>query len=181
MPDAVKQPEGGLGSPTVGTWRATLCVGAVVQPGDLFGRILKFGRWVHVKVPPGVSGVLRTLTPSGQWVAHADALATWGSSAALEIGSAGEQTDAATSEEGMAIRAETDGTIYLSPEPSKPAYVAVGDVVSARQTLGLVEVMKTFTPVRAPKAGRVLTIEVSDGEPVSEGDVLFRMSPDVSP
>ena len=44
------------------------------------------------------------------------------------------------------------GTAYLSPEPGAPAFIKVGDTVTAGQTLMVVEAMKTFNPIPARRA-----------------------------
>ena len=64
------------------------------------------------------------------------------------------------------------GVAYLSPEPGAPAFVAVGQQVSAGQTLLLIEAMKTFNQIKAPKAGTVAAILVQSGAPVEYGEVL---------
>ena len=65
------------------------------------------------------------------------------------------------------------GTAYLSPEPSAPAYVNVGDSVSAGQTLLIIEAMKTFNEIPAPHAGRVKAVLFENQAPVEFGDVLM--------
>ena len=52
------------------------------------------------------------------------------------------------------------GVVYLSPEPGTPPFVTVGQSVAAGQTLLLIEAMKTFNQIRAPKAGTVTRILV---------------------
>ena len=47
------------------------------------------------------------------------------------------------------------GVAYLSPEPGAPPFVTVGQSVAAGQTLLLIEAMKTFNQIKAPKAGTV--------------------------
>lgn len=64
------------------------------------------------------------------------------------------------------------GTAYLSPEPGAPAFVKVGDTVSQGQTLMVVEAMKTFNPIPAPRAGKVTAILVTDAQPVEYGEPL---------
>jgi acetyl-CoA carboxylase biotin carboxyl carrier protein len=64
------------------------------------------------------------------------------------------------------------GTAYLSPEPGAPAFVKVGDTVSAGQTLMVVEAMKTFNPIPAPRAGKITAILVTDAQPVEYGEAL---------
>ncbi len=64
------------------------------------------------------------------------------------------------------------GTIYLSPAPDEVPYVDVGDSVVAGQTLMLVEAMKTFNEIKAPKAGKIIELLVESGQPVEFGEVL---------
>jgi acetyl-CoA carboxylase biotin carboxyl carrier protein len=64
------------------------------------------------------------------------------------------------------------GTAYLSPEPGAPPFVKVGDTVAAGQTLMVVEAMKTFNPIPAPRAGTVTAILVADAQPVEYGEPL---------
>jgi acetyl-CoA carboxylase biotin carboxyl carrier protein len=65
------------------------------------------------------------------------------------------------------------GTCYLSSEQGAPPFVKVGDAVTAGQTLLLVEAMKTFNPVIAPKAGRIAQILVANEQPVEYGEPLM--------
>ncbi|MGE3251532.1 MAG: acetyl-CoA carboxylase biotin carboxyl carrier protein [Hyphomonadaceae bacterium] len=71
-----------------------------------------------------------------------------------------------------AVTSPMVGTAYLSPEPDAPAYVKVGDNVSEGQTLMIVEAMKTFNPITAPRAGKVSKICVTNGQPVEFGTAL---------
>lgn len=72
-----------------------------------------------------------------------------------------------------AVTAPMVGTAYTAPEPGADPFVRIGDSVSAGQTLLLIEAMKTFNPVRAPKAGRVAQILISDATPVEYGEPLI--------
>jgi acetyl-CoA carboxylase biotin carboxyl carrier protein len=65
------------------------------------------------------------------------------------------------------------GVAYLSPEPGAPAFVSIGQQVSAGQTLLLIEAMKTFNQIKAPKAGTIAAILVQSGAPVEYGEVLI--------
>ena len=64
------------------------------------------------------------------------------------------------------------GTVYLSPEPGKPAFISVGKTVRAGDTLFIVEAMKTMNAITAPHGGTVKEISVSDGSPVEFGQTL---------
>ena len=64
------------------------------------------------------------------------------------------------------------GTAYLSPEPGKPAFVAVGSKVSEGQTILIIEAMKTMNQIPAHKSGTISRILVSDSSPVEYGQPL---------
>jgi acetyl-CoA carboxylase biotin carboxyl carrier protein len=65
------------------------------------------------------------------------------------------------------------GVAYLAPEPGSPTFVSVGQQVTAGQTLLLIEAMKTFNQIKAPKSGTVAAILVQSGAPVEYGEVLI--------
>jgi len=70
------------------------------------------------------------------------------------------------------VTAPMVGVVYLSPEPGAPAFIKQGDMVTEGQTLMLIEAMKTFNPVRAPRAGLVVEICIPDKHPVEFGEEL---------
>ncbi len=72
-----------------------------------------------------------------------------------------------------AVKSPMVGTAYLAPEPGKPNFVAVGDKVTAGQTLLIIEAMKTFNPIKAPKAGTVTQVLVENAQPVEFGEPLM--------
>jgi acetyl-CoA carboxylase biotin carboxyl carrier protein len=72
-----------------------------------------------------------------------------------------------------AVTSPMVGTAYLSPEPGKPLFVNVGDKVTAGQTLLIIEAMKTFNPIKAPKAGTVAQVLIENARPVEFGEVLM--------
>ena len=65
------------------------------------------------------------------------------------------------------------GIAYLSSEPGATPYVTVGQAVTAGQTVMLIEAMKTFNQIKAPRAGTVTRILVSSGEPVEYDQPLL--------
>jgi acetyl-CoA carboxylase biotin carboxyl carrier protein len=65
------------------------------------------------------------------------------------------------------------GVVYLAPEPGAAPFVTVGSRVAQGQTLLLIEAMKTFNQVRAPRAGTVARILVEPGMPVEYGEPLM--------
>ena len=72
-----------------------------------------------------------------------------------------------------AITSPMVGVVYLAPEPGAPPFVTVGQQVAAGQTVLLIEAMKTFNQIKAPKAGTVTRILVQNGAPVEYGEVLM--------
>lgn len=64
------------------------------------------------------------------------------------------------------------GTVYVAPEPGKPAFISVGKSVKEGDTLFIVEAMKTMNAITAPKGGTVKEICVTDGTPVEFGQTL---------
>ena len=65
------------------------------------------------------------------------------------------------------------GTAYMSPEPGSAVFVKVGDTVTEGQTLLIIEAMKTFNPIAAPRAGKIVQLIVSDAQPVEFGEALL--------
>ena len=65
------------------------------------------------------------------------------------------------------------GTVYVAPEPGKPAFVKVGQAVKEGDTLFIVEAMKTMNPILSPRAGTVSEICVKDSSPVEFGQTLL--------
>jgi acetyl-CoA carboxylase biotin carboxyl carrier protein len=72
-----------------------------------------------------------------------------------------------------AVTSPMVGVAYLSPEPGAPVFVTLGQTVAAGQTLLLIEAMKTFNQIKAPKAGTVARILISSGSPVEYGEALM--------
>tara|TARA_B100000902_G_scaffold186358_1_gene178685 strand:+ start:66 stop:308 length:243 start_codon:yes stop_codon:yes gene_type:complete len=70
------------------------------------------------------------------------------------------------------IRSQLPGIFYRKPSPDEPNFKEVGDAVEAGDTIGLVEVMKTFKQVNADAAGTVASFEVDDSDEIVPGQVL---------
>ncbi|MDP6121275.1 MAG: acetyl-CoA carboxylase biotin carboxyl carrier protein [Rhodospirillales bacterium] len=65
------------------------------------------------------------------------------------------------------------GVVYTSESPDAPPFVKVGDTVTVGQTLLLIEAMKVFNPIVAPRPGKVARILVGSGVPVEFGEPLI--------
>ena len=75
--------------------------------------------------------------------------------------------------EGHVVQSPMVGTFYTSPSPDKPAFVTVGQAVTAGETLGIIEAMKMFNPIEADISGTVLAILCESGQPVEFDQPLF--------
>jgi acetyl-CoA carboxylase biotin carboxyl carrier protein len=65
------------------------------------------------------------------------------------------------------------GTAYRKPSPEAKPFVEVGSKVQTGDKVLLVEAMKTFNEIVAPRAGTVTAIYVEDGTPVEYGEPLL--------
>jgi acetyl-CoA carboxylase biotin carboxyl carrier protein len=65
------------------------------------------------------------------------------------------------------------GTAYRRPSPDAKPFVEVGSLVKQGERILLVEAMKTFNDIVAPRAGKVTAILVEDGQPVEYGEPLL--------
>lgn len=65
------------------------------------------------------------------------------------------------------------GTAYRRPSPDAKTFVDVGSKVEAGEKVLLVEAMKTFNEIVAPRAGTVTAIFIEDGQPVEFGEPLL--------
>ena len=77
----------------------------------------------------------------------------------------------------VAVRAPMAGTFYSRPAPGEPPFATPGDQVEAGQKVGLVEVMKLFTELKAETAGIVARICAEDGELVGYEQPLVWIDP----
>ena len=72
-----------------------------------------------------------------------------------------------------AVKSPMVGTAYTRPSPDADTFVNVGDKVKEGDTIMLIEAMKTFNPITAPKSGKIEQVLVDDASPVEFGEALF--------
>jgi len=65
------------------------------------------------------------------------------------------------------------GVAYTAAEPGAAAFVNIGDSVSEGQVVLLIEAMKVFNQIKAPRSGTVKNILVESGSPVEFGEPLL--------
>jgi acetyl-CoA carboxylase biotin carboxyl carrier protein len=130
-----------------------------IEHGDLRIKVVKpETKTVHVAAAPAYApGPTPAATNPGPAAASA-------ASPASALAAAGDHPGA--------VKSPMVGTVYLQPEENAPVFVKPGDAVAVGQTLLLIEAMKTFNPVPAPRAGKVVQILVKNTQPVEFGEPL---------
>ena len=94
--------------------------------------------------------------------------------AAVPSAAPGAPVDAAeASTHPGAVNSPMVGTAYRKPSPDAKNFVEVGSVVKAGDKLMLIEAMKTFNDIVAPRAGTISAVLIEDGQPVEFGQTLF--------
>jgi acetyl-CoA carboxylase biotin carboxyl carrier protein len=82
-------------------------------------------------------------------------------------------TAATKDEHPDAVTSPMVGTCYLRPSPDADLFAEIGAQVKEGETIMLVEAMKTFNPIIAPKSGTLSAVFIEDVSPVEYGDSLF--------
>ncbi|HHX90451.1 MAG TPA: biotin carboxyl carrier domain-containing protein [Paracoccus sp.] len=67
------------------------------------------------------------------------------------------------------------GTFYHAPSPESDPFKKPGDPVAETDTIGLVEVMKTFIEVKAEVSGVFDGFVADNAGPIQAGDVLAKV------
>ena len=80
--------------------------------------------------------------------------------------------DETINEENL-VKSPMVGVAYLSADPNSKPYVKIGQHVKAGDTLLLIEAMKTFNEIKAPRSGIIKKIVALNSQPVEFGDHLI--------
>jgi acetyl-CoA carboxylase biotin carboxyl carrier protein len=70
------------------------------------------------------------------------------------------------------IVAPIPGTFYRASAPTEPPFKNIGDKVAVGDTIGLIEVMKTFTAVEADVSGTLVKFVIENEDAVMAGQPL---------
>ena len=70
------------------------------------------------------------------------------------------------------IRSPLPGVFYRRPSPDEPNYKEVGDAVKKGDVIGLVEVMKTYTEIKAEADGTISAFLTDNEDAIMPGQVL---------
>ena len=89
------------------------------------------------------------------------------------------QTDSSEMENGQAaedlnhITSPMVGTFYRKPAPDKEPFIEVGQTVKKGDTVCIIEAMKMMNQVKSEFDGKVIAINIEDGDPVEFGQELI--------
>lgn len=173
-------------APKLGVFIPEVDAGQLVSGGQRLGYLRILNHRHPVRLPSEVSGrVIAAVPRPGQGVEYRGLLASLSTEAlALAAAASGSLGAEGSAEEGELIRAPIHGIFYLRPSPGAAPFVEAGQVLKRGQTVGLIEVMKTFNPVvfegaGVPDAAVLVETLARDMQEVEAGQPLlrFRASP----
>ena len=78
--------------------------------------------------------------------------------------------------EGNQIISPIVGTFYRKPSPDKDPFIKVGDVVQEGDVLCIIEAMKMMNEIKSDFSGKVVSINVEDGQPVEYGQHIITIN-----
>lgn len=162
--------------PGVGMWRGGPLAGQVVVGGQDIGALEVLGRLHRLRLPEGAAG--RIVEVGGGAVDFGATLVVLDPQvASAEVaGAAPVEARAAA----LVFRAPSSGRFYSRPAPDRPPFVSAGDVVTAGQTVCMVEVMKTFSRIgyggaHLPERARIVRVVPEDESDLESGDAILEL------
>ena len=70
------------------------------------------------------------------------------------------------------VKAMLPGIFYRKPSPDELPYKNAGDKVGEDDTIGLIEVMKSFHEVKAGINGNIVSFKVEDTQAITPGEII---------
>jgi acetyl-CoA carboxylase biotin carboxyl carrier protein len=128
---------------------------------------------VRVKVTRGARALLSPTATTGSAVFAASPAAA--SVVPPQLAAVASPVSGDASGDFVDVTSPFVGSFYRSPSPDTPAFVDVGSVVRAGQTLCIIEAMKLMNEIEAECAGTVVEIFAQNGKSVEYGQKLFRI------
>ena len=78
--------------------------------------------------------------------------------------------------EGNIITSPIVGTFYRKPSPDKDPFIKVGDSVEQGDVLCIIEAMKMMNEIKSNYSGKIVSIDVEDGQPVEYGQHIITIN-----
>jgi acetyl-CoA carboxylase biotin carboxyl carrier protein len=178
-------------APSPGLWRDAPAVGALIRPGDSIGSLEVLGTEHRLRAPDGAQGIVLADNHESELtrrpVDYGARLLSLDPDT-LVRGATGP--GAIASEQGAGSKAGHEGTLvftspssgrfYQRPSPDRPAFVELGQILERGQTIGLLEVMKTFTRInyddpKLPARAKVVAMLAIDQGDLGRGDPILQL------
>lgn len=167
---------------TVGVFAPAVSEGELVSAGQVVGTIEVLGVLHELTVPPGVAGRVTERLGAGRSrvpAQYGDALfvISTASTGDITVETSPVRDDA---QGALSFVAPMSGRFYGRPSPAEAPFVAAGDTVRRGQTVGLLEVMKTFNRLvyegdALPDQATVQEVVPKEGDDVVRGDVILAL------
>lgn len=77
---------------------------------------------------------------------------------------------------GNQIKTPIVGTFYRRPNPEKAAFINVGDIIEVGDVVCIVEAMKMMNEIKSDSDGKIISIDVEDGQPVEFGQKIITIN-----
>ena len=77
---------------------------------------------------------------------------------------------------GNKVTSPIVGTFYRKPSPDKDPFIKVGDVIQEGDILCIIEAMKMMNEIKSDFSGKVVSIDVEDGQPVEYGQHIITIN-----
>jgi len=77
---------------------------------------------------------------------------------------------------GNKVTSPIVGTFYRKPSPDKDPFIKVGDVVQEGDILCIIEAMKMMNEIKSDFSGKIVSIDVEDGQPVEYGQNIITIN-----
>ena len=77
---------------------------------------------------------------------------------------------------GNVITSPIVGTFYRKPSPDKDPFIRVGDTVEKGDVLCIIEAMKMMNEIKSDFSGKIVSIDLEDGEPVEFGQSIITIN-----
>jgi acetyl-CoA carboxylase biotin carboxyl carrier protein len=172
-----------LRSVAVGLWRGGPAVGDVVVPGQSLGELEVLGRMHRLLAPEGAAGRVVEALRDGSSRAPVDygrVLLVLDPEVGGALVGAAADADQGVALGGKVFPSPMSGRFWARPAPDKPPFVEAGAEITVGQTLGLLEVMKTFNRVvyggeGLPERVTIKRVVPADGDDVTAGDPLLEL------
>lgn len=86
--------------------------------------------------------------------------------------------EAPAADEGLVpIESPMVGTFYIAPNPEKPPFVKVGDMIEVGTVVCLIEAMKIYNEIKAEQRGEVVRVLAQNEEAVEFGQPIIMIRP----